>query len=558
MKTSLRQIFRNLLFPLLLFCVFLLRIQLWAQEVLPTKSVTIFKNGSCMIVKESTLKLQNDTLRLPVPNAINSTYWLNTPKEQRIKSVVFQTETLKTKQEVSTMSQLLKLNIGKNISFVKLQNEKTPNGMVQQIPLTISGKMLGYNIPMDMLKIESKEGVRFLKVNEISDLSIENGIDSQPTDSIVRYAMISPVQSLSEMTVQELSLQSGMQWIPSYYLRLTEDNKASLQMKALIENFSNEDITKAETEVVIGVPQLYFSQVLDPAISVNWTQIASNTGNYWAAGRAKSATDVGVERNVSGEQINHSAGVLVAGSDISIHGGRAENTQPLFDGQYIYDIGADAEESKDNFIYKLGTISLKKQSKAFFPIFATEVEYKDIHECDIPDKVNFENTHYVAGKEESYDVFHSIEIKNNTNYPFTGGGIMVTDENNRFLAQDQLKFTAKGNKGLIHLAKAVNISLKNSEEELARTESVKKIGKVVYNKARIRGSISIENFTDKEVTIKVKKHLNGAVVINGSGKVKKEAQNYSINPQSEITWEISIPPGEKKETVYEYESLFRL
>lgn len=542
MKTSLRQIFRNLLFPLLLFCVFLLRIQLWAQEVLPTKSVTIFKNGSCMIVKESTLKLQNDTLRLPVPNAINSTYWLNTPKEQRIKSVVFQTETLKTKQEVSTMSQLLKLNIGKNISFVKLQNEKTPNGMVQQIPVTISGKMLGYNIPMDMLKIESKEGVRFLKVNDISDLSIENGIDSQPTDSLVRYAMISPVQSLSEMTVQELSLQSGMQWIPSYYLRLTGDNKANLQMKALIENFSNEDITKADAEVVIGVPQLYFSKVLDPAISANWTQIG----------------ETGISHGVSSQAISRSAGVLSGGSGISIRGGRAENTQTLIDGQYIYDIGADAEESKDNFIYKLGTISLKKQSKAFFPIFATEVEYKDIHECDIPDKVNFENTRYVDGKEESYDVFHSIEIKNSTSYPFTTGGIMVTDEKNRFLAQDQLKFTAKGNKGLIHLAKAVNISLKNSEEELARTESVKKIGKVVYNKARIRGSISIENFTDKEVTIKVKKHLNGAVVANGSGKVKKEAQNYSINPQSEITWEISIPPGEKKETVYEYESLFRL
>ena len=88
-----------------------------AQTSLPTKQVSIFKNGSCMFTKEGTLPLKDNVLRLPVPNAISSTYWLNTPGEKLIKSVAYKTEMIKVKRDVTRLEELLELNIGKTITF---------------------------------------------------------------------------------------------------------------------------------------------------------------------------------------------------------------------------------------------------------------------------------------------------------------------------------------------------------------------------------------------------------------------------------------------------------
>ncbi|MBL7974029.1 MAG: DUF4139 domain-containing protein [Candidatus Kapabacteria bacterium] len=513
-----------------------------AQTPLPTKQVSIFKNGSCMFTKEGTLPLKDNVLRLPVPNAISSTYWLNTPGEKLIKSVAYKTEMIKVKRDVTRLEELLELNIGKTITFETQRVEQ------QQTYIQHSGKLLGVNRQLNTFKIADKTGTHYFSTsvlqNNVLNFSIDDAVDTRMTDSSARYAIITPVKSLSEMTIQEISLQNGVQWIPSYSLKLTGSKEARLEMKALVENFSQEDITNADADVIVGVPQLYFSKLTDPATSPSFTQVtAPQVTNAYDNNRVQAMSNTA--------------------SAMSVRGGRESSSSYRTDASSAappsYDISyeADAEQSNDIFVYKLGNISVDKYSKVSFPVFATTVEYKDIHECDIPDFTNFEYTRNVSGTEGNYDVFHSIELRNTTNYPLTTAGVIVTDDKNRFLAQDMLKYIPKNGKGNIRLSKAINITLKCSEEELQRTENVKRIAKVNYNKVRVKGTISVENFNEGEVTIKVKKNVNGVIVVSNNGKVRKRSESFTTNPQSEVTWEVSLKSGEKQEIPYEYESLFR-
>jgi hypothetical protein len=163
---------------------------------------------------------------------------------------------------------------------------------------------------------------------------------------------------------------------------------------------------------------------------------------------------------------------------------------------------------------------------------------------------------YCNNNEDNCDVFHSIELKNSTTFPFTTAAVMVLTEKGQFMAQDQLKYTPTGAVSIIKLSKAIDVVMKNTEEETSRVENFKKIGKTTYHKVLLKGSIVVENLQPKQVIIDVAKHVNGTVTNDGDGKMKKQKTYNSVNPYSDITWQVTLNAGEKKTLTYEYEVLF--
>jgi hypothetical protein len=546
MKTILQTntiVLKSLSVATLVALIGVLSSNLTAQISLPTKSVSIFKNGTCLFTKEGTVSVKDGVVRLPIPNAINSTYWLTTPNEKLIKSVSFKTENQKVQHDVASIVELLEANIGKRINFEivryntasAVQSSGTSSSAFPQ-----SGTLLGVNKLTGMFRIADKTGTHYFATTELQsgNFSIEDAKDTRTVDSSTRYAIVTPTKSVSEMTLQEISMQNGVQWIPSYSIKLVSGKEARIEMKALIENFSKEQITDADAELIVGVPQLASGQTLDPAISQFYTSFG-----------------YGANTNYTTQMLagNNSSNFIIRGS-------RASDTQIRIDGgdisnnDFLY--SADAEQSNGIYIYKIGSISIDTSSKKSFPVFASNIEYKDIHECEIPDVTNYEVNRMMDAREDMFDVFHSIELHNTTSYPLTTAGTIVTDEKSRFLAQNVLKYIPKGGRGIIRLQKAINVSLKCSEEELQRTDNAKRVSKQNYGRTRIKGTIGIENFEDKDITLTVKKNMNGTVVLQGSGKVVKRNEHRGINPQSELTYEVDLRKGAKVELQYEYETYF--
>jgi hypothetical protein len=138
-------------------------------------------------------------------------------------------------------------------------------------------------------------------------------------------------------------------------------------------------------------------------------------------------------------------------------------------------------------------------------------------------------------------VYHSLELKNTTQVPFTTAPVMVVTEKEQFLAQDLLKYTPVGGTVDVKLSKAIDIVMRNAEEEGQRNDA-----------------ITISNLQAKEVTVNIKKLLSGTVLSQSDGgKSVKNGIGYDNNPTSTISWEVKMASNGKKSLTYEYEVLFR-
>ena len=499
---------------------FLMSIGLQAQTLLPVKRVSIYKNGTAMVTKEGTLPVVNDTVKLTVPNAILGTYWLSTAKENLIKDITYKNRKVSSSANEGDVRELLKSNIGKAATLsISTEKEKVA---------TYSGTIQAVFDLANMVKLQEGTKSRLISLHNIVDVAIDNMNDKFTRDSSVRLALIKTNKSVSELQLSETSLQPSIAWIPSYYLSLKDNNSARLEMKSLVENYSPENFENTNVELIVGMPQLSAGNMMDPA---------ATNGMSGQVGGVTYAPQQAMYKNSASFE-----------DRMMVERSVADN--------YATTFNTSTETGDDLFIYKLGAISLYKNTKASFPVFAQNISFKDLHECEIQDFTNFEYSKFIQPNDNPHDVFHSIEFTNTTEYPFTSGAIFVTDKDGRFTAQDNLKYVPKNGKGIVRLAKDINVSVKNSEEEIERNENVKKINKTYLNKVKIRGTVTVNNYDEKNMTITIKKRVNGSVVTSGDGKVTKGGQHYGNNPNSLITWEVTVPEGGKKEIVYEYETLF--
>lgn len=246
-----------------------------------------------MFTKEGTLPVNNGVIRLPIPEVINSTYWLgalSTEKlngEKLIRNVVFTTDTIKTSRNAESWEELFRAGIGKHISLTLERTEKL-NDSAYKITQNINGKLLRYMRGLNSVQLESPTGTRIIKLNgEIVDATI-GGETSVTSDSTARFALITPTKAVRELTLQEMSLRQGVTWIPSYYLKLMEakgdaKREGRIEMKALIENYAD-DIINADVELVVGLPQLYYSVAVDPVTfqesSIAFTPLQRSISRY--------------------------------------------------------------------------------------------------------------------------------------------------------------------------------------------------------------------------------------------------------------------------------------
>jgi hypothetical protein len=265
-------------------------------------------------------------------------------------------------------------------------------------------------------------------------------------DSIKRMMVLKPEKAADNISLQEIYMSSGLNWIPSYYLRLKDDKTARIEMKALVENYA-EDIKEADVELVVGAPQMKYSNTMDP-MTYDYITVAPSTynGGY--------ATKAYLQSNAIQAD------------------GNAESQAGYFEQNY----NTEGEKADDLYIYKLGKVSVPKQSKGAFPIFAGNVDYKDKYEGSIYDITNYFSNRFVPPDEKVFDVFHSLEVKNTSAVPLTTAAVMVVNEKEQFVAQDELKYTPAGASSNIRLSKAVDIIMKNQEEEKNREDNAKKIG----------------------------------------------------------------------------------
>lgn len=500
-------------------------LQVFAQNALNSKKVTIYKNGTALIVNEGNAKTKNGNAVLPLPEKVlYGAYWIGSGKENSIKQISFKNDTLKKQKRCENVAEFLAGNIGKQATVYFTA--------ANAIDKSLTGNILDFYQPTQMLKFKTDKGTSWISAKNIYQVEFKEQENTTfLADSLKKMIVVQPEKNAASIALQEFYLQSGINWVPSFFLKLKDDKNARLEMKALIEN-GGEAIDNAETEVVVGAPQLAFGLKADPM-----------TYDYITNDNPPAAPNYAGNGQYNYKMVRSMA---IAEADAA--------------GAFEETFSTEGEKSGDLYFYKLGKISLAKGAKGSFPIFGKELEYKNKYECNIPDHVNFYATRFTNNEENKHDVFHSLEIKNTSGVPLTSAPVMVLNEKEQFLAQDNMNYTPQNATTSVRLSKAIDVVLKNQEEETNRNDSYKKVGKSNFGKVVIKGNITIENFQATAIVLNVTKNVTGEVLKQSdNGSVIKKKNYYTgTNPTSEIKWELNLKPNEKKTVTYEYEVLYNL
>jgi len=506
-----------------------------AQSLLTPTQVNVFKNGTYFIVKEGTVYPKNSKISLEVPDApLLGTYWINTVKDVKISKITYETDTIKKLMTAQNIPEVVFANVGKKVTVSYKTDDKTFK--------EASGTLLSYYKSSGLLKIKTIDAkTKYILISNVIDFTVEETpADKMQSDSLTRLAKLEFSKSLDNTTLKLVYMQTGIQWVPSYNVKIISDKELQLEMKALIEN-SAEEISNADVTLTVGNPQFYYGYTIDPIAQAAQTNISSL---YTSGGSGYGKAMMGLVQTNSYQAYSN--------NDVSVTNGSTANS---YDYNDYSNYSTDGEKTNDLYMYKLGKISLPKGTKSSFQIFSYNLPYKDVYEVNISDVVNYSYNSYIGNDpEQKFDVYHSLKLTNTTENPLTTAPVFVMDENLQPLAQDQVKYTPVSSTVSIQLSRASDVIVKNIEEESQKTEITKKYGKDTYSKVILKGSIVVENLQEKKITLSVDKDLTGdATDVSDAGTVKKTGKYYGLNPYTEINWEVPLGAKDKKTITYTYE-----
>ncbi len=526
MKTMLTRPVRGLWMLVLITGV---SVNLFSQHDLKVTQVNVFKNGTYFVVKEGNIPLTNGKGSLLIPTGpLLGTFWLTTPKDIAISKLVFIRDTIKTTRHARNIPDLLISNKGKKVKLTVRLDEKNYS--------EISGQLQDFFPATQIVKIRANEGKTvYLPASDLRQLSVEESpSEDMKADSVAYVARLEFSRNPSDTRIKMVYMQPGIQWFPSYNIKILNDKELQLELRALVENFA-ETLEEATLTLTVGDPNYKYGRTQEQFANPFLTQTQGAAYNPYAAY---------MWQNTAAESVDE-ARMMTAKND-------PYNNYQTFQ--------TEGEKTGDLFMFDLGKVSIPKFSKAAFPVFSHKVPYKDVFKVSLSDISNFLNTQQIVNDpERRFPVYHSLKLTNQTKDPFTHAPVFIMDEELRPLAQDEIAYTPVNTTVSVNLAQSPDIVVKNTEEEKSREERARTIEKHVYTRVLIHGTIEIHNTMPERVTVNADKTVNGLITEAGeSGKITRLKTGNALNPVSQVEWELSLGTQEKKTITYDYEVFIRV
>ena len=528
------------------------------------KQVSLFKNGLGFFVWEVTIPEKVKSFYV-VPDAAAShgTFWVSYLPKVDVESVVAKEIEGKEQVEATTMVDLLKGNIGRN---VKVYFNDKPDANVEAKLLKVTQEQ--QNLPTNPYapgRVINAENPGYYGIRNMVFLGTDQGQIAVSADRIVRvdFADKAPAAKYEKKSKEvrlDVSLNKsaggqkiivsclakGATWAPSYMIDITEPENARLAAKAEVMDEVC-DLNGVDVKFVTGFPNLQFADVADPiAMKENLAQfLQSLIRGQSARGRAAGALG-GVMYNVVSQSM--------ADDRLEMAG-----EMPVMPAYGAAEVGKTAE---DLFLYPVEKVRLAKGEVGYFPLFTESAPYKHVYRWEIPNYINPEGSYYDQGRQqrepEQQEVWHCIRLDNVMKLPWTTAPAEIVKEG-VILGQDTLNFTPVKEKGTIKITRAMNVKAEQIELEKERKHNAAQWYNTNWDLVTVEGKLSVTNNQDKPITLEVTKSLSGEVkAMQPEAKLEKLAKSLRmVNANVRLTWTMELAAGEQKEIGYTYEVYVR-
>jgi hypothetical protein len=507
------------------------------------KRIAVFKNGYAFTYREGEATTLNGwayTTNLPI--GVMGTVWgysgtPNTKVQQLLASETARPDT-ETIMRVGDLFDLLKSNEGARIHIDAYDN-KTFEGAYS---------LIGNDANNYSIALQTERGTMVIAPGRIQTVEII-GKPNFDKKVVVKNA---PENRLAIRTdgakdgepinLGIAALERGIRWIPAYRVEVKGEpiKEAKLELEAVLVN-ELADLKGSEVYFVVGVPSFAFKDMLSP-LSMN--QAFAGVSGYFQNGQKDFASNaIMTQQTRMGETADES------GIGPSPTTPEDEQTTSL--------------SAEQLYLYKTDQLDLKKGERASLRLFSLTIPATEVFEWTVMDPPRASGDEYSLrpslGQDLSSGVWYSLRLKNETGMPLTTAPA-VTFREWKPLGQNLIRFTPTGGDTILRVSPATEvIGTHTLEEKTRETVNLRMSGSnYSFDLITVEGTMKIRNVKKQPVEMVITRNINGEVIsATDGGTIKREGFNLaSINPNSVVKWNVSVPPGEK-EIKYTYKVYVR-
>ena len=488
-------------------------------DKLPVKEVTVFKDGHAFVLHEGTMTTDGNgnVLLDALPSPVMGTFWAYSVRpDVALSSVVSSRDELEVEQASLSIEDLIKGNVGKSVLIKETGKNESYQATIVRIleesaqPSPSEAAALRNYSPYAppppvqpqnrIVLLKAAEGTRALPISQIQAVTFLDEVNdtvrrTQQKDTMTLQLNWKGKQPEPKAAVGMAYVQRGIRWIPSYRVEIDGKGKAVLKLQACIIN-ELADLNDIKAHLVIGVPNFAFKEVVDP---ISFQEAAASLSGHF---RADNRTAYAFSNAIMSQQVSayeqRSMPAPEAGS---------LNLGPELEGT------ANAE---DLFVFTIDHITLKKGQRLVLPLAEFTLSYEDTYAVNISfapplemrQNFNTDQQLMLAKLFHAPNAVHKIRLTNTSDYPLTTAPATVL-MNGRVLSQGMMTYTAIGNKGDLDLTTAVNIGVKSANEQTGQTPNAVNWNGSSFSKIDMRGTVTLTNFSDKPVSLRVRRSVLG-------------------------------------------------
>jgi hypothetical protein len=369
------------------------------------------------------------------------------------------------------------------------------------------------------------------------------------------------------VTLTIMYFTPGIRWIPTYRVSGEIQDDADLSLQAEILN-ELEDIDGAALDLVVGVPNFRFKNVISPMSLERELRNVLAIAAPQLMNRAQQFSNVMFQQRASEYTAEAPAGQGGFGiaPELAAPG---SGEQDLF----VYNLAGSSGSAMEKF-------ALKKGARATVPLWSSTVPVRHLYTLELAVTRNPRapgRGYQVFSKRDVQQegapsaesplklaanfVWHQLELKNSTTVPWTTGAALLL---RGFipLGQDLLTYTPPGSCTLLPVTVAVDVQGAYKEEEIERKPNALRWDDNSYTMIRKRATITLTNHKDKPAESRVSLSLGGRVEEAGDGgrilindyrtDAWGDGADYRPNNHSDVAWDLTVEPGKTRTLTVEF------
>jgi hypothetical protein len=547
---------------------------------LTTDRVIVFKDGYYLALKSGTAVTNKDgeVHLFDVPdNAVLGSVWATSSKG-KLTAMVASRDTIKQSEEFAAPClqtvDILQANVGANAKVVmhdktvyqgdiiRVLSEPTATAPspgvatlikalesddadldIQSSPLHSRRPTITIvsGVTASQFIVRTEDGDVLLPIAQVQTVTIKNMKAelkrTVTTSTNTKRLTLRFTEPNKPVDIAFMYFQSGLRWIPTYRINLTEDQGKQMANMDLQAEFLNEaeDLDNIPVDIVVGVPNFKFKDTPSP---LTLEQTLRNVLQQAAPQlMSQSMSNSFIAR--TGERAGH---------------GMAHQQE---DGAFALPPELGAVGAQDLFVYSLKKVKLMRGQRAAMPLLSSRVPYRDVYTWDVHltrQDIEAGNRGTTPQNIAENRVWHQVVLTNNTGVPWTTGAALLM-QGNQPLSQELLTYTSVGGEVRIPITISVDTRGTYREEETAR--KLKALGFEGNNYAQIDKTVTLNLINQKPTPIDVEitfrtggkadeASSDGKITLNSHSAADWiEYHGYSaVNNSSTVVWKSTIKPKE--------------